>query len=551
MQQIGDRYELREVLGEGASARVYQAFDTALKVPRAVKILSAPGTIFRQLRDRIRREAQVMASLDHPNVLRIYDVGVVDDHDFIVMELAEGKSLQHHVEEQGTLPVADAVRYMLQVLSALQAAHQADIVHRDVKPQNILLNADGRALLGDFGIALLHDAMRYTHTGASMGSLSYMAPEQRLDARNVGAAADIYAAGTTLYYLITGANPVDLFASPLHSPRWSDLPERLRPVIRRATRYGPDDRYSSAQAFADDLRRAQDQIGVPLPPGALIEDEDGDRPESFTDFMGPTSGLTMPRLPTDLPYAPTAQPATPTVMPTAIPDEAPRTPTGSPLFRPLPSPPSGQRPVKDDVEPWRALVATSLALVIGLGMWFLGDLQPPRAAPAPLNIEEPKYKVANPAPTDPPTVVEVQQRPQAPQRTSTPRPRRPERATLTPRSSRPALEQQNGKPAAGIAAGVWRGTMDGQSVTIRLIGSDRRLSGTISSIVDGHPDMRARLRGRYDAMSQRIFLRGISTRDWARPGNGEIELDQNGDFVGGIWRDEDTNRVRQLNLERQ
>ncbi|MEZ4322698.1 MAG: protein kinase [Myxococcota bacterium] len=243
------RYIVGELLGQGGMAVVCTAFDRSLGVDRAVKIL-VPGSAARAtVRRRLKAEARAMARLQHPNILAIHDVGVEGDLDYVIMDLADGGSLQNRVEA-GPLEPDEALRIMVQVLSALAAAHAAGIVHRDVKPHNILVDHNGRALLADFGIALLSDDERRTRTGVAMGSLAYMPPEQRLDAARVGPSADIYAAGTTLYALLTAENPVDLFLADTESARWTRVPDPIRPILQRACQRLPEDRWPNAAAMA-------------------------------------------------------------------------------------------------------------------------------------------------------------------------------------------------------------------------------------------------------------------------------------------------------------
>lgn len=186
--------------------------------------------------------------IDHPNVLRVYDVYVEDDDAFIVTELAD-TSLADLATESGIAPV-DALNWMLQVLSALSEAHEIGVIHRDIKPQNILLTKDRRALLADFGIALDYEASRHTNVGSALGSVAFMAPEQRLDASSVDLRADLYACATTIYHLVTGKNPVDLFLDGENSKRLSALPPMLRATLLRATRHEPSQRFASAADMA-------------------------------------------------------------------------------------------------------------------------------------------------------------------------------------------------------------------------------------------------------------------------------------------------------------
>ena len=268
LESLADgRYHLDGVVGEGGFAAVYRATDTVLNVPRAIKVLSARAARRKAIRNRLNAEARAMARISHPNVLRVYDIVAEPRGDdiihYVVMDLASGGTLMDWTRAHGRMPPDLAMRYMIQVLSALAAAHASGIVHRDVKPQNILLDDRGVALLADFGIALLAEDgdMRATRTGVAMGSFAYMAPEQRIDARSVGPAADIYAVGTSLYYLITGGNPVDLFAADPSSERWQGIPAELAGIIQCANAYAPEDRFPDARAFAQALLSALDAVG--------------------------------------------------------------------------------------------------------------------------------------------------------------------------------------------------------------------------------------------------------------------------------------------------
>jgi serine/threonine-protein kinase len=270
------RYRLDEVIGRGGAATVYRALDTVLGVQRAVKVLQIPlhdAEKHEAMRHRLRTEARALAVLEHPNIVRIYDVGRQDDVDFVVMELADGGSLEGMRRREGRLSPSHATAYGLQVLSGLAAAHAAGIVHRDVKPSNVLLDRRGVAKLADFGIALLvGDGSRMTRTGQAMGTIAYMAPEQRVDARGVSAPADVYATGAMLYTLITGRNPVDLFTADASSDRWREVPQPLRSVLVAATRYDPRRRYVDARAFALALLAIAEDLSAlgpaPEPPEA-------------------------------------------------------------------------------------------------------------------------------------------------------------------------------------------------------------------------------------------------------------------------------------------
>ncbi|HHO51965.1 MAG TPA: serine/threonine protein kinase, partial [Deltaproteobacteria bacterium] len=268
----GGRYVLLNLLGRGGMARVYRAEDRELGVQRAIKILSpTKGRRGEHLRARFRTEARAMASLSHPNILSVHDIGTEGDLDYIVMDLAPNGSLMDRLDALDTIPIGLAIQWILEVLSALATAHAAGIVHRDVKPQNVLLSVDDRPLLADFGIAMLADRdLRTTRTGVAMGSMAYMPPEQRVDASKVTHLADIYGVGASLYALLSGQSPVDLFLVDAGSPRWEGIVEPLIPILQRACAASPANRYTSAGEMALALQRfVADVPGIRLELPAL------------------------------------------------------------------------------------------------------------------------------------------------------------------------------------------------------------------------------------------------------------------------------------------
>ncbi len=240
------RYVLLDVLGEGGMAVVYRARDEGLSIERAIKVLD-PGLTSGPLRRRFVLEAQTMAGLDHPNLVTVHDVHA-DDPVFLVMELMAG-SVHRWLGNHGPMPPRMAVQVTRAVLQGLAYAHARGIVHRDVKPQNILVSPGGTAKLTDFGIARVASARTRTRTGAVMGTYAYMPPEQRASAKHVDHRADIYAIGATLYALVTNDEPTDLFASESHALRFEGVPEQLRSVIVAACRYEPGDRFADAEAM--------------------------------------------------------------------------------------------------------------------------------------------------------------------------------------------------------------------------------------------------------------------------------------------------------------
>jgi serine/threonine-protein kinase len=260
------RYRLESVLGEGGMATVYAAWDDRLKVHRAVKVLSPVYARRPDLRMRFQKEAIAMARVRHPHVLSVYDVST-DDPPFLVMDLEEGGSLAAHVAAFGPMPARQAVEVGLQMLDGLHAAYLAGIVHRDVKPHNVLLTRDGVAKVSDFGIAQLADRTAYTRTGAVMGTLEFMAPEQSEDASDVDVRADVYSAGATLYVLLTDRKPRDLYVRELEDRVWAEVPALLRAPLQRATKHDRDQRFRDPAAFARALQGVLPQL-PPVPAAA-------------------------------------------------------------------------------------------------------------------------------------------------------------------------------------------------------------------------------------------------------------------------------------------
>ncbi|MFH1466187.1 MAG: serine/threonine-protein kinase, partial [Pseudomonadota bacterium] len=235
------RYVLAEELGRGGTATVWRAWDTRLRVEVAVKMLTPERSGDPVAEARILAEARALAALAHPAVVRVFDIEEDAGKVLLVMEFCPGGSLWRWVERHGAMPPALAVRLLLPITEALAAAHAAGLVHRDVKPENILLDAEGRPRIGDFGIARASWTAdtSLTRTGTSLGTWGYMAPEQRRDARTVDAQADVYGLGATLLALLTGAPPVDPFAWDVEADLGAALPPALAAVVRDATRFEP------------------------------------------------------------------------------------------------------------------------------------------------------------------------------------------------------------------------------------------------------------------------------------------------------------------------
>lgn len=244
------RYLLADVIGEGGMATVYRGFDTRLGVWRAVKVLSPLYRTKKKLVGRFDSEARTMALLEHKNIVRVYDVGHVDGVAFIVMECIEGGALVDWIDTHGPMPTELALSVTIEVARAIEYAHSKGVIHRDIKPHNVLVHRDGRCRVTDFGIArLADDQLSVTKTGAVMGTWGYMAPEQRTDAKGVDERADVYALGATLYSLVTNSIPVDLFAADRDASLMKDVSGDLVGLIMKATQYRREERFDSVSSL--------------------------------------------------------------------------------------------------------------------------------------------------------------------------------------------------------------------------------------------------------------------------------------------------------------
>ena len=285
------RYRLVGVLGEGGMSTVYSALDQRLGVHRAVKVLSPALSHHASIRKRFDAEARTTARLVHPNIVNVHDVGLDNGRAFIVLELMTGGSLMGRLESLGPLPPRMAAEVICALMAALQYAHERGVIHRDVKPHNLLVDGDGVPKLTDFGIArLLTSDHGLTRTGAAIGTPAYMAPEQRGNASQVDARADVFGAGASLYTLLTGKEPFDIYAVELQSRLFAGIPESLAEIIRVATTYDPAGRYPTANAMLAALRAVIDDLpetpadtpplGTPLPGPRLVLPHPTAAPES-------------------------------------------------------------------------------------------------------------------------------------------------------------------------------------------------------------------------------------------------------------------------------
>ncbi|GGK45899.1 serine/threonine-protein kinase [Streptomyces flaveus] len=251
MLRVVDRYRLLEPIGQGGMGRVWRATDELLDRPVAVKELRLDVAGSEELevrRERALREARASARIDHPNVVRVYDVAEEDDRLWIVMELVEAPSLARTVVERGPLDIRETARIGLALAEALRRVHAAGVLHRDIKPGNVLLGSGGRVVLTDFGIAALQDAQGLTQAGVIVGSPEYIPPE-RISGRPQGPHSDLWSLGATLCTALTGHSPFEragtlatLAAVMYEEPRLPPEGEPLTPLLRRLLARDPEAR---------------------------------------------------------------------------------------------------------------------------------------------------------------------------------------------------------------------------------------------------------------------------------------------------------------------
>ena len=261
------RYRLDGKLGSGGMSTVYLALDETLQRRVAIKVLHREMSDQPDQLERFRRESRAVAQLSHPNVVAVIDAGDDEGHPYIVFEYVEGETLKQRIDRLGRLPLDETAAYGIEIGRGLQAAHQAAMVHRDVKPQNVLIDSEGRAKVTDFGIALSLEADGLTKTGRVLGTTDYVSPEQAMG-REVDTRSDIYSLGVLLWEMLMGDVPfkaetlVGVAMKHVNEPM-PDVQERrpgvsaaLASVIERATRKDPRKRYADMGSMLADLEAA-------------------------------------------------------------------------------------------------------------------------------------------------------------------------------------------------------------------------------------------------------------------------------------------------------
>ena len=250
---IRDRYEVVAEIGEGGMGVVYKAIDKELQRPVALKMLHHAHSNDEMWKARFEKEAKALAKLNHPSIVTLYDFFKMEDKHFLVMELLEGKTGKELLEETGAIPFPELIQMFRRVIKALAHAHRNKIIHRDIKPNNIMITNSGEVKIMDFGIARTKDSPHMTQVGYTLGSVLYMSPEQIRNPQEVDERSDIYSLGITMFEMATGKPPFmdpdssqpDILIKHLSveppSPRAinPDVPETLERAIIRALQKNP------------------------------------------------------------------------------------------------------------------------------------------------------------------------------------------------------------------------------------------------------------------------------------------------------------------------
>ncbi len=276
-QKINDRYQIIKSIGEGGMANVYLAYDTILDRNVAVKVLRGDLATDEKFVRRFQREALSASSLTHPNIVEVYDVGEDNDQYYIVMEYIEGKHLKELLKKRGKLTTSEVIDIMLQITDGMSMAHDSYIIHRDIKPQNIMILENGVVKITDFGIAMAMNAAQLTQTNSVMGSVHYLPPEQA-NGKGSTLQSDIYSMGILMYELLTGKlpykgdNAVEIALKHLKESlpdvkeELPDLPQSIANIIKKATAKNPKNRYADAREMHEDLLTCMDDSRKNEPP---------------------------------------------------------------------------------------------------------------------------------------------------------------------------------------------------------------------------------------------------------------------------------------------
>ena len=303
-QKINDRYQIIKSIGEGGMANVYLAYDTILDRNVAVKVLRGDLATDEKFVRRFQREALSASSLSHPNIVEVYDVGEDNGQYYIVMEYIEGCQLKQLLKKRGRLTLSEVIDIMLQITDGLSVAHDAYIIHRDIKPQNIMILDSGLVKITDFGIAMAMNSTQLTQTNSVMGSVHYLPPEQA-NGKGSTLQSDIYSMGILMYELLTGElpykgdNAVEIALKHLKEKipsvreKLPEIPQSVENIIIKATAKNPKNRYADARSMNEDLRTCLDDSRANEPKIVLPYPEfDEDRkPKNSTKSQSKNDGI--------------------------------------------------------------------------------------------------------------------------------------------------------------------------------------------------------------------------------------------------------------------
>lgn len=269
-QKINDRYEIIKTIGEGGMANVYLAEDTILERKVAIKVLRGDLSNDEKFIRRFKREALSVSNLSHPNIVEVYDVGEEEGNYYIVMEYIEGKTLKQLLQKRGALTLTEVIDIMSQLADGLSHAHEAYIIHRDIKPQNIMIEDNGRIKITDFGIAMALNSTQLTQTNSVMGSVHYLPPEQA-NGKGSTVKSDIYSLGILMYELLTGSVPfkgdtaVEIALKhmkekiPSIRKQNPTIPQSIENIILKSTAKNPKNRYDTVREMYNDLQSAMEK----------------------------------------------------------------------------------------------------------------------------------------------------------------------------------------------------------------------------------------------------------------------------------------------------